>query len=241
MHNSKKSCTFAVEMKTNTTMNTIKRNSLFAIVAACTLFLLGGCNGKHLDNGFANSNQSDLQLFDLTGDVHTVKYFYTVGVNSYGKKTSRSFNWAQGTYTFDANGRLTSAEESGEKIHISRNNNGQIDTLYIPCEKDNDEWNDGGYGSVYIWDDKGCLIREEYGNCVGTHYNRTYIYNDSSKIVGAVNSYAAEGDEWGEVHSYKVLQTDKHGNWTKRLIVIVPDVDFSDVQFELEERKIMYY
>lgn len=208
----------------------MKTNYFYITFLMLVVLTFGGC-GK--------SEPTDLRLLELKGNVKTVTTYLTTNVNSKGKRTRQSFRHQGETYEFDVKGVLSTISDSYNSITFSRDKKGNIVSIMIPCEKEDGRWNDSGYTKTYIWDKNGFPVSVEYENCLGGYYNRKFVYNDST-IVGTVQQNCDEGIEWEVTRTYKVLNTDSQGNWTKR-IVVESNSENSDMEFSLEERTITYY
>lgn len=189
--------------------------------------------------GCRQSQSTDFYVFELSGHVKSVTTYTTARVSSNGKKNKNSFSLERETINFDEHGVLSSYEDGNTQASIERDKQGNIISIDIPCEREDGSFSDWGYSITYTWGENGLPISEEYSNCVGGYYNKTFTYNDSI-IVGTVQHNCDEGESWDLTRTYKILSTDTNGNWTKRLIT-ENSSENSHVEFSLEERIITYY
>ena len=184
--------------------------------------------------GCGKSESFDLRLFELKGNVESVKVYYTSSVTSAGKKTRYSSQSDGPVYSFDKKGKIISGYEHDTEFIFSRNKDGYIDTIYLPCD------GDGFYSKVYTWKE-GLPIIEEFSNIAG-YSSITLIYDvvDSCTISKRIEErYGEEGEEWQVRHTYKILNKDANDNWTKR--VHLRDDEMWGKIYTLEERVITYY
>lgn len=119
-------------------------------------------------------------------------------------------NW-ECTHAFDKNGVLTAVD--GESVRSNPpsyefNANGRISRFFPIPENPN-------LYEKYEYDASGRLIKS-------TDYDSNYVKNVTTFIYNAQghcikSSYIAYGPHGGKgVYTYKILETDKYGNWTKR-------------------------
>ncbi len=199
------------------------------------------------------SESTDLRLFELKGNVHSVQSHSTIKVDSLGNSTKHSFKTNGHTHYFDRRGRLIFDKENyqGERLHVTRNAAGNIDTISYPCKKPDGEWNGSGYTDVYTWNEDGYPIWVSFSNCVGDSSIVQIIYNESNEIVKRIECNWSEGSEIVHLYTiaYTILEVDAHGNWTKRLehmkyneeSSIILKVYDEDYPYTLVERTITYY
>lgn len=183
--------------------------------------------------GCGKSKSTDLRIFELRGNVESVKIFYTENVTSAGKKTRRAFRVDGPVYSFDKKGKIISGYELDTELIFSRNKGGQIDTIYLPAV------GDGFYTKSYTWEEGGLPAIEDFCN-IGGCSRITLIYDvDSCTISKRIEERWGEGDNWQVKHTYKVLNKDVHDNWTKRIHIC--DDEMWGKSYTLEERTITYY
>lgn len=205
---------------------------------------LAGCNP---------SESADLHMYELKGNVQSVQSHSTIKVDPLGNSTEYSFKTNGHTHYFDRRGRLIFDKENnqGERLHITRNAAGNIDTISYPCKKPDRECNESGWIEVYTWNEDGYPIGVSFSNCMGDSSIVQNIYNESNEIVKRIECDWSEGSEI--VHFYTItytnLEVDAHGNWTKRLEYmkyneessIILKVYDEDYPYTLVERTITYY
>lgn len=226
----------------------MKKTILFASMMLFTLCFVG-CS---------KSEPNDLLLFELKGNVESLKILTTYNVNSHGKKTRKSFCKEQ-SFQFDNKGLLISGYDCYQLPYtIERDEKGNIESIRA-------EWNDGpcAAGYTYKWNKEGYPI-ERISACDDCEYKYTsflredgytasIIYDDSCNHIMTIEIASDECGIHKIYSSYKILKTDNYGNWTKRIVVAIteflPHEDSDcimsyiddDIFFSLEERVITYY
>ena len=203
--------------------------------------------------GCGPTESTDLRLFELKGNVQSVQSHSTIKVDSLGNSTVYSLKTTSQTHYFDRRGILIFEKENcmGEPLYITRNAAGNIDTISYPCQMPDGKHNESGYTNVYAWNEAGYPIKESFSNCVGDSSEVQIIYDESQEVVKRMERDWSEGCEIANHYTitYTILDSDAHGNWTKRLehikynegsSVILWSYD-EDYPFTLEERTITYY
>ena len=186
---------------------------------------------------------ADLSLFGLYGKAKSITILRTIDVSENGEETESSVEFQDAEYSFDENGNLDAHMGEDVTAHIVRDGDGRIISLSVDCEKPDGEWNDGGFEIEYTWDQSGKPAIEKYRNCIGAHYDMAYSYDENGQATGSTANWSGEGNQWISIKKYTVLASDKHGNWTKRLVRIEEHYGEGDpmVSHELETREITYF
>ena len=207
--------------------------------------------------GCQKSEPNDLRLFELKGNVESIKILTTYHVTPQGKKTRKSFRNEQ-SFRFDKNGSLLAGYDCNQSPYtIERDKNGNIETIYT-------EWTDGPCAACYTykWNKDGYPI-ERKSSCDDCEYKYTeylledgytasIIYDDSCNHIMNIETASYECGIHKIYSSYKILKTDAHGNWIKRIVVSITEyIPFEGMDcvmyiddgifFSVEERVITYY
>lgn len=177
---------------------------------------------------------TDLRLFELNGKVKSVNI-------------SDSY-----IFFFDKNGQLESCkvwhstlEDYQTGLGCERDKQGNIVNLVLPPT-----WNIGDDEFSYTWSEDGFPTKEisipsegcetvsfftyDKKNCSLTKKIEAVDAGDGQNVKLGKNDELINYDGEPTVFTYQVLQTDSHGNWTKRIMK-------SRESSETEERKIEYY
>ncbi len=187
----------------------------------------------------------DLALFDLHGQVKTCAY----SSNSCDKdgNVKGNYDLEERNYVFDNDGFIdVKSKELSWRMNdpkLERNDSKQIKKA-----------------SWYV-SDFGCDVYEEYTyNKLGlvATADKTGIENvesikyeyDADKLVKTVSESAGEGSVFRTVRTYKIMDEDSKGNWTRRFIKEEMEMGNDDgsgkyelleTNYLLEERNIVYY
>ena len=164
---------------------------------------------------------ADLRFHELQGHVSSVKY-------------------DEVTISFDIDGNQIRTEDD-RFYETTRDDQGRR-ILY----RVKDEYAKGDFW-VYIeyrYDGFGDLTE-----CEAEYYEAgsttRYLYDEKGQLAKTISDWDAEGEEWKEVSTYKILETDSEGNWTKRSVHT--EIEYLDWDEEVEpedrveKRVITYY
>lgn len=198
--------------------------------------------------GCHKSEPTDLRLLDLKGDVETVTTYVTPyvisNITSGGVKARKSQRHKRTFFNINTDGLITSGNDMGEELTITRDKRGRIVTIICECSESNYE----GYTSSYSWDKDDYPIEIVKQYCYENYPTISIIYDNDRNVIAHIekNWYMdetteeePEQKEYQIAHSYYVIETDEHENWTKRIEMI--GKDGRDLSFNLEERIIKYY
>lgn len=183
--------------------------------------------------------QGDLAAFNLKGKVKSCTWVnHKAGCMQYGFSKEANKEVTE----FNQNGRcvkwnsliLAAEGRSGSALHseIKRDSKGRITlgTLYVGyyapgCGEETFEYDDDGMLSRHYYEDAGVAIET------------TFEYEPDGTMVRSRSNIENSMDETNEaiVVEYKVLATDDHGNWTKRIAKPSTGAQWPEV------RTIVYY
>lgn len=148
----------------------------------------------------------DLVTNGLKGHVKKMVQYYD--------ETDRSFSWII-TYTQDGTWATTNGVSLKKFFNegVKRDAKGRIIALdrnvEETCETEND---------TYTYDEQGRVKKETNSNEFSTS-SYTYSYNSEGEIISAkVKESDAEESDASYTLTYKILQRDDHGNWTRRIV-----------------------
>ena len=209
----------------------VSRRAKGFLIIFISIVICVGCGNKQTSEQ-PTKNPTDLRLLELTGDVQMVTTYRTVDVTSRGYKTGKSHRFKDKVYYFNEEGEISSIDDYGQKLKVTRDNVGNIDSI-MNQNYDSDAF----FTLTYQWDENGYPINESRSAIFG-YRTKTFIYDDSFNRFGSIDTIWQEGDYLPEVQMYIIQDADSHGNWIKRLIIKYND--YNGVSFELEERKISY-
>ncbi|MCR5049515.1 MAG: lipoprotein [Paludibacteraceae bacterium] len=178
----------------------------YFIIAA--LFMLAACGQKSATQSQSQDSvqtadeskyiSSDLQLFDLYGNVDSVTFDYE-------------------TTHFDEKGKVCTANvaiERDEQGRIVKYEFGSIETV-------GDMW----YEDQYSYNESGVVVKKIHSSIFSSQ-TITYSYDEAGHVKQSIAEVAAEGEVWKEEQNYTLLEFDDHGNWTKRKVE-APEEDAS--------------
>ncbi len=178
----------------------------------------------------------DGKIFELKGNVKKCQIFgYYSDENGNPTGTTPE---EETTIEFGADGKLSS--HSGYE-KIIRNDKDQLDKLTWYC---------GDFGcdfvDQYTCNADGFVVKEKMVN-LGSRDWEYELDSNNERAKAASDAQFEEGMEGRAEHSYKVLERDEKGNWTKRLVKIKEgekEMGAADYQWEnltwVEIRKIEY-
>ena len=192
---------------------------------------------------------TDLRLFELKGNVKSVKVSAVQSVTASGKRTAESTSSKPDIYYFDKHGRLSGCKiwhvESGyssiSDFVVKRDKAGNIVYLELPPS-----WNIGNDVVTYTWDEDGYPATSISSPSEGCGGYSVYTYDkQNDEITRTVTLYDAANpildvktvEKEGDKTTYKVLRRDDRGNWTK----CVSAEKWETMRYTLRERKISYY
>ena len=181
----------------------------------------------------SKSKPTDLRLFELKGDVKSVKTVLTYNVTSKGQKTRNSTR-TEGIYCeFDEKGFLSICKKDEENLMYERDALGNIVSIRIPSEWQGDDL------YSYTWNEEGFPIKEDVLPSEGVESFATLVFNDDSCSLASKIVYVSEESSYQWANHYEVLDRDSHGNWIKRIDVSNNKSGYQ--RYTLEERTITYY
>lgn len=149
-------------------------------------------------------------------------------------------------FDFDENGTMTRAfafSQDDKGMTIKRNSKGQIESVQQHFAEIDFTRTD-----KFTYNENGRLASLEVSG-YESNVKRTYTYANGV-LASAKAIEAGEGEVYDMDLTYKIQETDDHGNWTKRMftcqIKMGPDdgsgtVEDTDTQYGVEVRKIVYY
>lgn len=183
---------------------------------------------------------ADLAMNSLFGNVNCVYVYYDTA-DSTGAVTEK-IDVPSDTITFDANGMITSGVGSfhGVKYEVTRDDNGKI----IKAFGKNDDIEE-----TIVYKYKGNLLAESRSDAFcelsGAHDSK-YSYDDNGQITKIVTEGNSDEVMYKHVTTYKYIEYDKKGNWTRAFVVsdcteTIDDEESTYTTYENVRRKISYY
>ena len=238
------------------------KNSFFFASVVLVASVLVGCGTKA---GTAKTDSpttvdltppADLLLFDLynskNSKVQSVKTTIITNVDARGKRTKDSRSRKGQQLFFDRDGKLESAYDESyysynNEIKVTRNENGYIDTLYLPVPQEKYICN----RHVYQWNNEGFPVYEKLftiegyggGDSIELIFNNPEKYDTWTmpyRLVAKLGRQGGDCETWDDITTYKILDFDWYSNWTRRLIIQLNRPE-DDMLFTLEERSIKYW
>ncbi|MCQ2223689.1 MAG: hypothetical protein MJZ35_07875 [Bacteroidaceae bacterium] len=163
----------------------------------------------------AAATSADLRLFQFVGRVQRC-------VESTGT-----------TYSFDADGQLTSYERAEEEVEsINRDESGRI--VSITCT----DLIGRGFADEYECDEEGRLLKAKCDAMPdGLSYSHTYEYDEQGRVT-KITGWSDGPGNLTIMYSYR--EVDEKGNWTKRDRSLLVEGE-TDPVIETETRDIQYY
>ena len=162
------------------------------------LFMLAACGQKSATQSQSQDSaqttdapkylSSDLQLFDLYGNVDSVTFHFH-------------------TDHFDANGRICT-----KGVTIERDAEGRIAKYeFGSIESIGDMW----FVEEYKYDENG-RVKERVHDCIFYSETAQFSYDEDGHLIHYDAKASAEGEEWERARDFEFLDYDEQGNWTKR-------------------------
>lgn len=189
------------------------------LVALC----FAGCESHH--------KPTDLRLFELKGDVASVRRFYTSDVTSTGQMRRNSYFYEGIGFSFNESGELILYNEAEP---IIQRKSGNIVEMEVPGAF-------GGNVYTYTWSKEGLPEREDCVPDEGLDSHTLFKYNrydscslESKLVCVHVDENEEEQSEW----TYDERIRDSHGNW---LVRVATERRNGHTSYTLEERVITYY
>lgn len=187
----------------------------------------------------------DLRLDDLKGNVAKCLYKKT-SCDKDGNVVNDSY-WTKYVKVYDVDNFLNvQADETDWRLlnpTLERNEKEQIVKVSWYVE-DYDSYID----ESYVYNADGTLKSSKFTGIESV--DETKFTYENGLLVKSVNDGAGEGSVFRSTTSYKILDTDSNGNWTRRLLTTQfqsgPDdgsgvYTESYVDYEIEVREIKYY
>lgn len=196
----------------------------------------------------SNSNNYEMAYFELNGPVKAVFETYTVYNEWGGREFERHFK-----YEFSEMGKLEYWRQLDDNFlgdyQFVKKGGKIIGTNFIPDET--------RCVSDYLGITRDNIVYDPNGHI--THYSEFgYESGCSYNLVDTLNSetdrrwfeiYHFEGGAEGEnfcgfqIRKYEIIDTDHHGNWTKRRKSCTTTYSngYTDVDIAIQERTIRYY
>ena len=147
----------------------------------------------------------DVRMHDLRGNVKSLKLYYEENTTDwcFHITFSRQGEW------LTTNGN-TPLKEFFNKT-LRRDSEGRLTELRHEvegtCEVEND---------TYTYNDSGLLATAQFADDMGTN-TETYTYDADGNLTQMVShSIDTEEGESTTTTRYRILETDSHGNWTRR-------------------------
>ncbi len=182
---------------------------------------------------------NDLAMQDLYGQVKSVTV-KIVDCDSLGNATQENIRYADEGATFfdyDKDGVFTRAyafDYKKEGYKLVRDHKGRVQQYEEYLE-------DYDYTFVhkFTYNDQGNILTEDYGTVDGKgSVKNTYA---AGILASSYTETNFEGTLCKTKTTYKVLETDKQGNWTRRLRTEDQDVASTEEPDKIVEHSIMYF
>ena len=155
----------------------------------------------------------DLRTFDLQGHVASMTLSYE-------------------TVTFDVNGNVNTRE-----MQVKRDDQNRIKRYKLKPEFAE---GDMLQNDRYYYDENGNVRKIKMKRYAGTSTIK-FIYDEKGVLTKSEKKCSAEGEEWKEVATYEITETDSEGNWTKRKVHRTYEGIEQAPEDVVEERVITYY
>lgn len=222
------------------------KTAKFVAITAIAAFMLTACGEK------SSSHLSDLQLRELQGNVESVKYF-SQRMNPEGNPIGDPIQTGI-VELFDEEGKIITPD-----VQIERDAKGNI-ISYVRMEmvaaNDEEVDGEGNYDrkritETYVYDENGEIAEKTIRNEMLTYtelsvFASKCFYDEDKKLVKLathVNTEVEGSDpyERDEETEFTTLQTDEHGNWTKRIVCTTQDyLTWKYTERSLQIREITY-
>lgn len=153
---------------------------------------------------WVNFTTPDLALFELHGHVKSVSGYQPLASDVFGE-----YNYENPLFSFDYDGNTKKRQRDDYFLGFKADSKGRI-TSGVFAES-------GGYPTLELkWNDNDKLTScsSSYGSNNGI---AKYTYDKNGDLIKAhFEEHANQGYEHIEDVTYKILERDKFGNWTKR-------------------------
>ncbi len=206
----------------------MKKNNLYCFIAVAALMALTACGGGKTaqnanDDEASDSTEQAASSYEATGELGL---FELRGPVKSCKLTARWGNTI--TRTFDEKGMWLTID--GKKISsfyghgIKRDDKGRIVSGMMDSAENKEE---------YTYNDNGTVAKYSLAYYDTTEEDE-YTYDSDGNLV---SKHVEEGGMEAEdpyTETYEVVESDSHGNWTKRTVTV-------GGQKSTETRQITYY
>lgn len=234
------------------------KKSLFIAVAALALVSCGGGSSSS-EQEKAKQNEplelaekfqsADLAMQELQGKVKKMEFYtYTCDENGHNAEAEApDYEHISLYFFFDEKGVMTKGytyDETNVGPKLIRNAQGQI-------ERYEHYFSDVKYMFVdkFTYNASGTIATEEVNGYESTS-KTVFTYDEDNNLISSKAEQSGEGSVIVSETTYKILEKDDHGNWTRRLNTnrFKEAADdgkgtFSDTvtEYLLEVRNIVYY
>jgi len=239
----------------NQYIDRIVKKTIFIVLTSCVLFSCGSKaeqkkadavadfareetvvseNVQKVEEKKADAKVTDLATFDLRGDVKKVDLFKN-GEDMYEGRAftaDKKLDCFNGLELKGGDHHKSSFKEGGMEIEVSldivRNAKGQITSMNV-------RGIDGLIKREYTYDESG-RVEEYLYSAEGDTYVTSYTYDGQGNCIKAKEVFdMGDGNKVEKIYTYTNIETDSHGNWTRRSVESQGDGSFE------ETRKIEYY